>query len=250
MKNTLEKFLSLPPVYGLVSLLVYAFYSVPIGLSFVPSATILWLSSKWLLQELAIFNIILFCLITAFSIFIFFITALILLGLTGRLLTLGIKPGRYEIGSVTFIRWLINGGLHTIAMYLVLPFMMGSGWIKLYFRILGCKMGRDVFLNSKGLQDAYLLELGNDVIIGGEVDITCHIFEGRHLVLNKIIIGDNTLIGFRSYVMPGAVIGKKNVIGCYSVVRKDRKFGDHSTVMSIPCLPIKSVAKFLSQNEK
>jgi len=250
MKNLLEKFLSLPPIYGFVSLLVYALYSIPIGLSFVPSASILWLSSKWLLQDFDILNIIIFCLITAFSIYIFFISALIFLGITGRLLTLGIKPGRYEIGSATFIRWLINGGLHTTAMFLVLPFMVGSGWIKLYFRLLGCKMGKNVFLNSKGLQDAYLLELGDDVIIGGEVDITCHIFEGRHLILNKIIIGDNTLIGFRSYVMPGAEIGKKSVIGCYSVIRKDRKFHDNSMIISIPGLPIRKVAKFVSDNEK
>ena len=250
MKNTMEKFLSLPPVYGFISLMVYAFYSIPIGLSFVPSAVILWLSSKWLLAEFNILNIVLFCFITALSIFIFFISALIFLGITGRIITLGIKPGRYVIGSPTFIRWLINGGLHTIAMHLVLPFMLGSGWIKIYFRILGCKMGKNVFLNSMALQDAYLLELGNDVIIGGKVDITCHIFEGRHLILNKIIIGDNTLIGFRSYVMPGAVIGKKSAIGCYSVIRKDRKFSDNSTVMAIPGLPIRQIAKFIRENEK
>jgi len=247
MKNSLEKFLSFPPVNGFVSLLIYAFYSIPIGISFLPPTVIIFYSYNWLFYSFSFLNLFLFCLIAAFSIFIFFITALIVLGITSRLLTLGIKPGRYHIGSVTFIRWLINAGLHTISLNMILPFMVGSAWIKLHFRLVGCKMGKNVFLNSKGLQDSYMLELGNDIIIGGDVDITCHIFEGRHLILKNIIIGDNTLIGCRSYVMPGANIGKNCNIGCYTVIRKDRLINDRSTVVSIPGLPIKQVAKFLSE---
>jgi len=250
MKNVMEKFLSFPPVFGVASLLTYAFYSIPIGISLLPSACIIYFSVEWLIAGFSFLKLSVFCLLISFSVFIFFIFACIIFGITSRLITFGIKPGRYIIGSPTFIRWLINGGLHTIALNLILPFIVGSDWIKIYFKLAGCKMGKNVFLNSPALQDAYLLELGNDVIIGGRADITCHMFEGRHLILDKIIIGDNTLIGFRSYVMPGVHVGKKCSIGCYSIVRKDREFNDHSTVVSIPGLPIRNIAKFIRDIDK
>jgi len=250
MKNHIEKFLSFPPVYAVVSLLVYAFYAIPIGLSLFPPILLLVYSFVIIFTKFTLIRLLIFCLLIAFSVFIFFIASCIIFGLTSRLLTLGIKPGRYAIGSPTFLRWLINGGLHTIALYTFLPIIVGSGWIKIYFILAGCKMGKNVFLNSPSLQDSYLLELGNDVIIGGKADITCHMFEGRHLILNRIVIGNNTLIGFRSYVMPGSTIGDKCNVGYYTVVRKDRNIDDHSTLVSFPGLPIRNIAKFVSEMDK
>jgi len=249
MKNTLEKVIAFPLVFGVLSLFVYGFYSVVIGISLVPSGIIIWYSVNWLAASFSVLKLIVFCLIAAFSLYLFFMCALVVFGITERLLTQGIKPGKYEIGSVTFIRWLINGGVHTMALNLILPYLVGTDWIKIHFRLVGCKIGKNVFINSKGLHDSYLLQLGDNVVIGGDVNITCHLFEGRTLILENIIIGNDTLIGAGSYVMPGTRVGRKCSIGAYSVIRKNRHIKDGTVIMPVPGLPVRQIAKIMKMSD-
>ena len=101
--------------------------------------------------------------------------------------------------------------------------MAGSTFSKMFYRILGAKIGKNTFINTKGLHDAYLLEIGDNVVIGGETNISCHIFEGNELILGKIKIGSNTLIGTNCYIMPDVTIGERCSIGLYSYIRKKRK---------------------------
>jgi acetyltransferase-like isoleucine patch superfamily enzyme len=127
--------------------------------------------------------------------------------------------------------------------------MIGSDWVKLFFRLIGCKIGKGVFINTKGLHDSYLLKIGDNAVIGGDVNITCHIFEGTSLTLNNITVGDNTLIGAGTYIMPGARIGSTCSIGAYSVVRKNRRIDDKSVIMPLPGLPMRQIAKIISDSE-
>ena len=281
MKISLDKILSIPVVNGVVTLLVYVFYSVIIGVSLTPPAVAVWLAAKRLFGAGAaagadgekgaegvlgpanalkasismdgaasILKIFLFCIVIALSLYLFFLFSLLVFGLTERLLTHGIKPGKYEIGSPTFIRWLINGGVHTIALNTMLPFMIGSDWVKLFFRLIGCKMGKGVFINTKGLHDSYLLRLGDNVVIGGDVNVTCHLFEGKSLILKNIDIGENTLIGAGAYIMPGAEIGRDCNVGAYSVIRKNRRISDGTSVMPLPGLPMRQIAKIIKDSER
>lgn len=63
--------------------------------------------------------------------------------------------------------------------------MSGTPFAKLFYKMLGCKIGKNVFINTKGLHDSYLLEIEDNVVIGGDSNINCHIFEGRELILRK-----------------------------------------------------------------
>ena len=160
-------------------------------------------------------------------------------------MTAGIKPGKYKTNTFTFARWIIYSGLHVIMLNTTLPFMTGTAWGKLFYRILGCKIGKNVFINSKGLHDAYLLEIGDNVVIGGDANISCHIFEGDTLILGKIKIGNNSLIGAESYIMPGAEIGERCNIGIKAHIRKNRKIESGSMILSLPGLDAKKIAEIM-----
>ena len=133
-----------------------------------------------------------------------------------------LNPGRYSTNSPLFARWLIYSGLHVILLNLVLPYVSGTAFAKIFYRILGC-----------------------NVIIGGDANISCHIFEGNHLILNKVKIGSNTLISAESYIMPGVTIGKNCNIGLKAYVRKNRKIEDGSVIMAVPGMPSKKVAEII-----
>ena len=248
MKKLIQFLMTNVITYSIISLLIYAFYGTIIGISLAPAVYIIhkYISVVGLYSGL---NIFFFALILGLSIYIFFITALLVFGIVERILIIGFKPGRYSTDSGLFARWLIYSGVHIILLYTVLPFMSGTPFAKLFYKILGCKIGKNVFINTKGLHDSYLLEIEDNVVIGGDSNINCHIFEGNELILGKVKIGSNTLIGANTYIMPGATIGKKCNIGVYSYIRKNKVIPDNSMIMAIPGVPAKKVAEIISERK-
>lgn len=244
MKKIIKFLTTNPIMFTLISLLTYVFYGLVIGVSMIPSV----LGIQYLLNYIDLNTAqgaIYLALGIGVAIYSYFITSIIVFGIVQKILTLGIKPGKYKTNTFTFARWIIYSGLHVILLNTTLPFMTGTSWIKLYFRILGCKIGKNVFINSKGLHDAYLLEIGDNVVIGGDANISCHIFEGDNLILGKIKIGRNTLIGAESYIMPGVEIEEKCSIGLKAYVRKNKKIQSGSIIMSVPGIDAKKVAEII-----
>jgi len=249
MKKFMQFLVTNPLTFGIGSVLSYIFYGIVLGISLFPSGYLVYNAYRYL-EITKITHFIIFFLVIGISVYLFFIAALFVFGIVERVLVIGFKPGRYSISSGVFMRWLIYSGLHTLLLHLVLPYTTGTCWSRMFYRILGCKVGKNVFINTKGLHDAYLLELGDNVVIGGNTDISCHIFEGNELILGKVKIGSNTLIGTGCYIMPGAEIGNHCNIGIYSYVRKKKKIEDNSMIMAIPGMPAKQVVELMRTKEK
>ena len=246
MKRLIQFIMTNVVTYTIISLLTYVLYGVIIGISLAPAVFIVY-NYISIVGLSSVLNIFLFAIILGVSIYIFFITALIVFGIIERLLIIGFKPGRYSTDSGVFARWLIYSGLHVTLLYMVLPFMSGTPFAKIFYRILGCKIGKNVFINTKGLHDSYLLEIGDNVVIGGDSNINCHIFEGKELILGRVKIGSNTLISANTYIMPGATIGKNCNVGLYSYIRKNKEIPDNSMIMTMPGLPAKKLAEIMKE---
>jgi len=249
MKKILQALINNPIIFGIGSVISYVFYGLVIGISLIPSGYLIYQAYNRLeLEQIAHLGIFMLCI--GISVYLFFISALFVFGIVERLLVIGFRPGRYSVASFTFMRWLIYSGLHTFLLHFVLPYTTGTCWSRIFYRLLGAKIGKNVFINTNGLHDAYLLELGDNVVVGGKTDISCHIFEGNELILGKVKIGSNTLIGTGCYIMPGAEIGNHCNIGIYSYVRKKKKIEDNSMIMAIPGMPAKQVVEIMKTKEK
>lgn len=247
-KKIIGFLLNNPVSFAILNLFTYCFYSVVIGISLVPSLSIILYSSRVFLPVSVNgisdpIHIALFAVCLGLSVYAYFITGFLVYGIVEKILTIGFKEGKYPVESFLFSRWLLYSGLHVIVLNTIMPLMSGSPYAKIYYRILGCKIGRDVFINTAGLHDAYLLEIGSNVVIGGKADISCHIFEGNHLTLGKIKIGNNVLIGTEAYIMPGVTIENNCNIGMYAYVRKNKTVPEGSMIMALPGLPAKQIAK-------
>ena len=249
MKKLISALMADPICNGIMSLLVYIFYGAVIGLSLAPSGLFLYKMLDYIPLN-SYLNVFLYTLCVGVAIYMFFIVALIVFGIFERILTIGFKPGKYSTSSGVFARWIIYSGLHVILLNMVLPYVSGTVWAKLFYKILGAKIGKNVFINTPGLHDAYLLELGDNVVIGGGSNISCHIFEGEELYLGKIAVGNNTLISADTYIMPGATIGNHCNIGLKATVRKNKKIPDNSMILAFPGTPAKEVAAILKQERK
>lgn len=246
MKKLVQALMQNTIVYSLLSLIVYAFYAAVIGISIAPAIYLLHM----FITKIGIatpVNMLLFALTIGASVYITFIVSLFVFAIVEKILMLGVKPGKYSTSSLTFFRWLITSGLHVVLLTAVLPFMVGTPWATMFYKIIGCKIGKNVFINTARVFDAYLLEIDDNVVVGGYANITCHIFEGNNIILGKIKIGSNTLIAGNTFIMPGVTIGKHCNIGLYSYVRKNKTIEDNSMIMAIPGLDVKKVAEIVKE---
>ena len=249
MKKLLEALMLDPICNAIMSILIYAFYGVVIGLALTPAGFFLYKMYEYL-PFTSLLNVFLYCLCIGASIFIFLISSVIVFGIVERILTIGFKPGRYSTSSFTFSRWIIYSGLHVVFMNMVLPYISGTVWNKLFYKLLGAKIGKNVFINTPKLSDAYLLEIGDNVVIGGDAAITCHIFEGNSLILGNIKIGSNSLIGAETYIMPGTTIESNCNIGVKAFIRKNKTIPEKSMIMAFPGSPAKKIAELIKENKE
>ncbi len=185
----------------------------------------------------------------AVMVYAFVIAGIFVSGILIRLLHLGIKPGKYKLGSPTFLRWLIMSAFYGFAVQVLLPLMRMTHFVNVFYALVGCRMGKNVVMNSWTFPDAYLLELGDNVIIGAKTEITCHLVEGGYLYLMPVRIGAGTLVGAHCYIAPGVEIGEKCSIGLYSVVRRKTKLPDKTRIAGLAGLPLSKLRE-LERKEK
>jgi len=256
MKNFIDRLLRNPVSFEITSIFVYVFYCLIFAAAAIPSALLIRWGSGFINnikaenQNYEIVLFLLFIAICAVAFYIFLVAAAVFIGFVERLITLGLKPGAYPVGSPVFFRWLVYSGLHLWMVNLILGFLRGNNWIKIYLRISGAKVGKGVFVNSKHIYDAYLLEINDHVLIGGEVFINCHLFENGNLILGKIIIGEGTTVGARAYLTPGTCTGKNSKIGMDTYLRRNTNIQNNESFITIPGMNIRAVLKLMRKDQK
>lgn len=131
------------------------------------------------------------------------------------------SEGTIALTSPRMLAWY-HGLLCTHAVNRIAgPALRAVGLYKWFARGMGMKIGRGSLLNTTNLYDLDLIELGNDVVVGGDAFLTAHIVEGRHLIRRKIRIGHRSVIGLHAVVLPGATIDADCHVGALALVPKN-----------------------------
>ena len=142
------------------------------------------------------------------------------------------------LASLTTIRWAICGQLHR-STHPILMHVVPSFFANAYYRLAGCKIGKNVNINSDRLNDPSLVELGDNVVVGGGATLNGHLVEKGNIVLEKIIVGKNSTVGGATMVGPGARIGENCVLGNRAVLPKRKVIPDGEIWGGIPARFIK-----------
>jgi acetyltransferase-like isoleucine patch superfamily enzyme len=254
MQKALLRIAGSSPAQFLVNILLYAIYAAVLGVSLAPSAGIL----AWAFSAIpgafgpaiaeAAARVLLLGLSMGVAYFVYLMWGSIVQAVVIRLFSSGIEPGIYPMVSSTCLRWIVYSGVFTISVRTILPVTVMSFFCKLFFRIVGARIGKNVYINTPNLNDAQFLTLDDDVVVGGASDLSCHTFEGDKLILGRIRIGRGSVIGAHAYVFPGVTIGKRCSIGVYTVIRKNREIPDGSVVGIPSGMPMRSVARIEREN--
>ena len=142
------------------------------------------------------------------------------------------------LASLTTIRWAICGQLHRSTQ----PFLnhiVPSFFANAYYRLAGCKIGKNVNINSSTINDPSLVELGDNVVVGGGATINGHLVENGNIVLEKVIVGANSTVGGATMVGPGSRIGENCILGSRAVLAKRKVIPDGEIWGGIPARFIK-----------
>jgi acetyltransferase-like isoleucine patch superfamily enzyme len=140
-----------------------------------------------------------------------------------RILHVRYKEGDYgtTIKENTSFKFIVSYALY-FPTYKVIDFLNLSPVKIMFLKMIGCKIGKNVVLaGDEWIFDPYVTEIGDNTTIGGRSIITGHIGEG-HLIVKKIRIGKNCLIGGECFIMPGVTIEDNVIVGAKSLVLKDQ----------------------------
>jgi non-ribosomal peptide synthetase-like protein len=121
-----------------------------------------------------------------------------------RLLLRGVGAGTYPRGGSVHLRLWTAERLAELAG----ATNLAGGWLTLYARALGVRIGADVDLHSLPPVTG-MLKLGRGSAVEPEVDLAGHWLDGDRLHIGRIRIGPGATVGARSTLFPGARIGKR-----------------------------------------
>ena len=140
-----------------------------------------------------------------------------------RLLLRGVTPGSYPRGGSVHLRlWAALRLSDAVGATNI----SGAPWMRNYARALGAKVGRDVDLHSLPPVTG-MLELGDGCSIEPEVDLSGHWVDGDLVHIGTIRVGAGAAVGARSFLAPGARIGKNAEVEAGSAVFGRVKSGQH-----------------------
>ncbi len=159
----------------------------------------------------------------AFGYFIFGAVLIFICVFTKNLLGFKIATGLYTIHSMESLRWMGYNSLILLANSAFLDVLRLSPFQTLFYRLMGAKVGEGVNINTAGLADLSMLEIGNNVLIGGGVALICHASERGFLRLAPTKIGSNVSIGLGSVILPDCEIGDGASIAPCSFLPKGTK---------------------------
>ena len=104
--------------------------------------------------------------------------------------------------------------------------LAGAPWLVYFARALGANIGKGVDLHSMPPITG-LLTLGHRSAVEPEVDLSGHWIDGDAFHVGAITIGDDSTIGARTTLLPGAIVGKNADVAPGSGVRDKIKNGQY-----------------------
>src|SRR5205807_9718685 len=121
-----------------------------------------------------------------------------------------------------------------VARLLAGTFIRASPIWTVHLRLNGTRLGKQVYVNSLAVSDYNLLECGDDVVIGGAVQLSGHTVEQGVVKTARVRLGDRVTVGLGSVIEIGVEIGSNCQIGALSFVPKDAKLRGGAVYVGIP----------------
>ncbi len=165
-------------------------------------------------------------------------------GIAAALIVVGTKwmlMGRYRPGEAMLwsgFVWrneLVTAMHENLADPFLTEFLLGTPYAACFFRLMGSKIGRRVFLNSTCFTEYDLITIGDDVAVNSDCTIQTHLFEDRVMKMSTIDIGDRCSLGAGSVVLYDTILKPGANLSDLSLVMKGEVLPQDTRWEGSPC---------------
>jgi non-ribosomal peptide synthetase-like protein len=132
--------------------------------------------------------------------------------------------------------WLneaLNGTYESVATPL-LTLLLGTPFAAPWLRMLGCKIGRDVYLETTLFSEFDLVQIGDGAALNAGAVIQNHLFEDRIMKASFVQIGDRCTVGNMAVVLYDTEMKGGSTIGPLSLLMKGETVAPETSWLGIP----------------
>jgi non-ribosomal peptide synthetase-like protein len=139
--------------------------------------------------------------------------------------------------SYVWLNEIVNGLYETVAAAIMTP-LMGTPFISPSLRLMGCKIGKWVFLETTLFSEFDLVEIGDCAAINLGATIQTHLFEDRIMKSDRLKIGDRCSVGNMAVVLYGTEMKRGSSLEPLSVLMKGEMLPAFTRWSGIPTQPV------------
>jgi hypothetical protein len=217
-------------------------YVLCMGLSLAPGVMLFqWVSQATAASHPIVHGVSL-GLSMAAGFFLYGLTIIFVVPLVNKLLPLKVKPHRASWFSLSVVPWYYHNALTYLVRYTFLEFITPTPFNKLFYQMMGMKVGKGSMINTTNISDPCLIEIGDYVTIGGSATLVAHYGMKGMLIIDKLIIHDNVTIGLRACLFGDVVVGKNASVKPNEVILPKTRIPEYNKEAEAALLAIKSGA--------
>jgi len=205
---------------------VVVLYVFCMGISLTPGITLLTSVNEWTADTHFILRNACLGFSVAATFFSYGLTLIFVVPAVNKLLPLKVKPMRASWFSLSVIPWYYHNALTYLVRYTFLDFITPTPLNKLFYQMMGMKVGKGTMINTSNISDPCLIEIGDYVTIGGSASLVAHYGQKGMLVIDKLVIHDKATIGLKASLFGDVVVGKGALVKAHEVVMPKTRIPD------------------------
>jgi len=131
------------------------------------------------------------------------------------------KPGEKPLWS-TFV-WrneLVNALHEHLANLFIVGALTGTPFVCWFFRLLGARIGRRVYMETTEITEYDLVTVGDDAELNSDATLQTHLFEDRVMKMSTVEIGPRCVVGGLSLVLYDTRMEAGSSLGDLSLLMK------------------------------
>lgn len=133
------------------------------------------------------------------------------------------RPGVYPLWGVYYFRWWFAA---RVAGLVHIKWLQGTPVMRMYWRLLGAKVGRDVIISDYEAGAIDLIEIGDNSTFGSKTTFANGEAIGDKLIIGRITIGSDVCAGASVVLGHGSVIGDHAEIGDLTAIAPHTRVGE------------------------
>eukprot|EP01116_Phalansterium_solitarium_P002995 TRINITY_DN133_c0_g1_i4.p1 TRINITY_DN133_c0_g1~~TRINITY_DN133_c0_g1_i4.p1 ORF type:complete len:1879 (+),score=296.24 TRINITY_DN133_c0_g1_i4:87-5723(+) len=132
------------------------------------------------------------------------------------------------IYGFVFLKWTLYQALIAIFDELLALQFSGTPIVPMWLRLMGAKMGKNIYYDTYPPEETDLITVGDDCIIQKESALLPHLIDNGALRFAPIKLGKRCIIGVHSTVMSGSVLNDGSEVGAGGLLMKGEELPANS----------------------